>query len=191
MAKRRARIGSGQSRSSGNGRLEKIRRMAEEISKRIRKSSSGRTRPTGGSNGQRTEEPPKPLVRTTLSAEALDYFKELLLQKRRELVGDVGSLESEALGKNRTAAAGDLSMMPIHMADIGTDNYEQEFSIGLMESEREILKEIDAALDRIREGTYGMCQATQKPILQERLKAMPWARYCVHYKRVQEEGRQG
>lgn len=128
-----------------------------------------------------------PLPKTTLGSEELDAFKRLLLEKREQLVGDVVTMEAEALKKSRSDAAGDLSMMPIHMADIGTDNYEQEFTIGLIQNEQEILKEIDAALRRIENGSYGVCEGTRKPITKTRLKAKPWARFCVAYKRSQEE----
>lgn len=130
-------------------------------------------------------------VKTTLSHEELDGFRHLLLEKRAQLVGDMSTMANEALRKNRTDAAGDLSMMPIHMADIGTDAYEQEFTIGLIESEKQILKEIDAALERIRAGTYGVCEATRKPITKIRLKAKPWARFCVAYERAQEQSERG
>ena len=79
--------------------------------------------------------------------------------------------------------------MPIHRADIGTDNYEQEFALDLMDSERRILHEIDDALQRVEEGVYGICEGTGQPIPKARLEAQPWARYCVEYARMVEEGR--
>jgi len=97
-------------------------------------------------------------------------------------------MEDETLKKSRLDATGDLSSMPIHMADIGTDNYEQEFALGLMDSERKLLHEIDDALQRIEQGTYGICEGTGKPIPKARLKAQPWARYCVEYARILEQG---
>ena len=118
----------------------------------------------------------------------IEHFKQVLLAKRREIVGDVNGMEDEVLKKSRLAATGDLSSMPIHMADIGTDNYEQEFVLGLMDSERKLLKEIDNALQRIEQGTYGICEGTGKPISKVRLKAKPWARYCVEYARQLEQG---
>jgi RNA polymerase-binding protein DksA len=129
----------------------------------------------------------EPLPATKLTKEELDYYRTLLLRKRQELCGDVGHMEHEALGNNRMDATGDLSMMPIHMADIGTDNYEREFTLGLVENERETLREIDEALERIKQGTYGICLGTHKPIPKARLNAKPWARYCVTYKRLLEE----
>ncbi len=121
-----------------------------------------------------------------MKSEELEEFKQLLLRIRGQLSGDLLNMQDEALKKNRSDACGDLSMMPIHMADIGTDNYEQEFTIGLIENEQETLKEIDAALMRIENRTYGICEATRKPIRKTRLRAKPWARFCVEYKREQE-----
>ena len=132
-----------------------------------------------------------PLPQTNLSDEELEKFRSMLLAKRAELLGDVTNMENEALGKNRSDAAGDLSQMPIHMADIGTDNYEQEFTLGLVASEREMLKEIDAALARIDDKTYGICLGTHKPISRARLLAKPWAQYCIEYTRSHESDRRG
>jgi RNA polymerase-binding protein DksA len=112
----------------------------------------------------------------------------MLLQKRREIVSNVNEIGDEALKQSRLDASGDLSSMPIHMADIGTDNYEQEFALGLMDSERKLLNEIDSALQRIEVGTYGICEGTGKPIPKARLEAQPWARYCVKYARMLEQG---
>jgi len=115
-------------------------------------------------------------------------FRRLLLEKRAELVGDVSGMQEEVLRKNRQAAAGDLSSMPIHMADLGTDNYEQEFTLGLLANEKQLLRDIDEALERIDSRTYGMCLGTGKPITKTRLKAKPWARYCIEYARLLEKG---
>ena len=79
---------------------------------------------------------------SSLSAKELDSFKELLLNKRRELLQNVNNIEEGALKKNRQDASGDLSMMPVHMADLGTDNYEQEFALDLIDTERKLLLEI-------------------------------------------------
>lgn len=124
----------------------------------------------------------------TLTAEEIRHFRELLLQKRAELIGDVSSIESGTLKKSRLDAAGDLSSMPIHMADLGTDNFEQEFALGLMDSERKILAEIADALGRIDEGSYGICEGTGKPIARARLEANLWARYCIKYATMVEQG---
>ena len=123
-----------------------------------------------------------------LTAVELKKYQALLLQKRREILTNVNEFEDEALKKSRLDATGDLSCMPIHMADLGTDNYEQEFALGLMNSERRLLREIDEALGRIEKKTYGTCEGTGKPIPKARLKAQPWARNCVEYARMLEQG---
>ena len=126
--------------------------------------------------------------KSRLSIASIEHFKQLLLEKRREILKNVNEIEDEALNKSRLDATGDLSSMPIHMADLGTDNFEQEFALGLMDSERKLLHEIDDALQRIDEGTYGICEGTGKSIRKARLEAQPWARYCVEYARKLEQG---
>ena len=126
--------------------------------------------------------------KSRLTTADIERFKLMLLEKRREILINVNEIEDEALKKSRLDASGDLSSMPIHMADLGTDNYEQEFALGLMDSERKLLQEIDDAMQRIEQGTYGTCEATGKPIAKARLEAKPWARYCVEYARMLEQG---
>jgi DnaK suppressor protein len=111
----------------------------------------------------------------SMSAKDLKYFKELLMLKRSELLGNVSYMEKDALHEDRS----DLSNMPIHMADMGTDSYEQEFTLELMDSERRIITEIDEALTRIDNGTFGVCEYNGEMIPRPRLEAIPWAKYCV------------
>lgn len=155
------------------------------------KASSGNGNGHAGDNGNGAQAQPGlnsgPLPKSPLVPEDVERFRLLLLAKRRELLGDVNHMEDEALRRTRSDAAGDLSMMPIHMADIGTDNYEQEFTIGLIANERDVLKAIDSALQRITEGTYGVCLATHKPISKARLDIKPWASFCVEYERANED----
>lgn len=129
--------------------------------------------------------------KSRLKPAEIQQFREMLLAKWREILGDVSTIEDEALKKSRLDASGDLSSMPIHMADLGTDNYEQEFALGLLDGERKLLQEISDALQRIEEGTYGICEGTGRPIPKARLKANPWARYCVEYARQVEQGTAG
>lgn len=134
------------------------------------------------------KKPARSKKKSTLTPQAIAKFQQLLLLKRAEILGDVEFFEEEALKKSRLEAAGDLSSMPIHMADMGTDNFEQEFSLGLMENERKMVNEITAALWRIEEGVYGICEGTNKPISKPRLTANPWARYCIEYATMVEKG---
>lgn len=130
----------------------------------------------------------KPVKEPKLTAAELDHFKRMLLFKRMQIIGSVNEMQDEALSQSRMNASGDLSSMPIHMADIGSDNYEQEFALELVDSERKLLAEIHYALERIEEGCYGICQKTGEPIQKARLEAKPWARYCVEYARMLEQG---
>ena len=120
-----------------------------------------------------------------LTPRELEHYRELLLAKRRELVGDMSSMEREAL---RSAQGSNLSNLPLHMADMGTDNYEQEFTLGLVEKDRQLLREINRALAKIQDGTYGICEGTGKPITKPRLEAQPWAKYSIEYARQMERG---
>ena len=120
-----------------------------------------------------------------LNSKDLEHFRDLLLQKRREIVGDMSQMEREAL---RSASGSNLSNLPLHMADMGTDNYEQEFTLGLVEKDRVILREINSALAKIMDGSYGICEGTGKPISKVRLEAQPWARFSIEYARQMEKG---
>jgi len=126
--------------------------------------------------------PPKK-VSSGLNAKDLEYFRGRLLEKRRELLGDVSSMEGEAL---RNGGDSNLSTLPIHMADMGTDNYEQEFTLGLVEKDRNLLREINSALTKIKEGTFGICEATGLPIGRPRLEAQPWAKFSIEHARKME-----
>jgi DnaK suppressor protein len=123
-----------------------------------------------------------------LTEQEVEHYKQLLLDKMQEIVGDVNSIEDEALKKSRLDASGDLSSMPIHMADIGTDNYEQEFALNLLDSERKMLRDIIEALQKVDEGVYGICEVTGRGISKDRLEARPWARYCIEYAKLVEKG---
>jgi RNA polymerase-binding protein DksA len=106
-------------------------------------------------------------------------YKDRLLALRARLRGDVNQLAESALKKNRTEANGDLSSMPIHMADIGSDNFEQEFTLSLMQSEGATLEQIEASLERIEDGVYGECEECGAKIPKARLDAIPYATMCV------------
>jgi DnaK suppressor protein len=131
----------------------------------------------------------KPMPKTALRPEELAEYRELLLRKRVEIAGDVAMMTRGALGNSRQEACGDLSKMPIHMADVGTDRFEQEVTLGLIETESQLLAEIDHALSRIADGTYGVCEATHKPIGRQRLVAKPWARHSIAHARRLEQDR--
>jgi DnaK suppressor protein len=114
-------------------------------------------------------------------------YRERLLALRARLRGDVSQMAESTLKKNRTESNGDLSSMPIHMADIGSDNFEQEFTLSLMESEEGTLGQIEASLERIEDGTYGHCEECGVKIPKTRLNAIPYATLCVRCASRQEQ----
>lgn len=151
------------------------------------KALAARVRPAAAPS-QPAPERPRIKLKTPLNKAQLKEFRDILLSKRRALVGDMNGIAAEALHANRQDGTGDLSNMPTHPADIGTDNYEQEFTLGLLESERVLLREINEALERIDNNTFGVCLGTGDPIDTARLKARPWAKYGIEYARMLEKG---
>ena len=116
----------------------------------------------------------------------LKIYKERLLALRSRMTGDVNQLRENSLKKSLAEANGNLSNMPIHMADIGSDNYEQEFSLSLMENEGAALEKIQESLDRIEDGSYGACEDCGAKIPKTRLNAIPYATLCVKCASQQE-----
>lgn len=121
-----------------------------------------------------------------MKAEELAQFKKLLLSLRERLVGKVDFMQGEALKQSRQDASGDLSNVPIHMADVGTDNYERDIMIELIQNGEESVRNIDTALEKIEEGAYGVCELCAKRINKERLKAVPYAKLCIDCQREEE-----
>lgn len=105
-------------------------------------------------------------------------YREKLVALRARLRGDVNQLADAALKKNGNET-GNISSMPIHMADIGTENFEQEFTLSLMQTEEATLEAIEAALERVEDGTYGTCEECGVKIPKARLNAIPYATLCV------------
>ena len=126
--------------------------------------------------------------KSRLSPETLEDFRQRLLHKRRELVDDVCSLRNAALQNGRPGDGSGSSAMPVQLADKGSDAWEQAVSLGMFETKEMMLREIDTALQRIRDKTYRICEATGKVIPKTRLRAIPWAKYCIEYATKREAG---
>ena len=109
----------------------------------------------------------------------LDSYRELLVSLRSRLNGDVTHLADEVLRSAGGEASGSLSNAPLHMADLGTDNFEQEFTLSLLQNQEQALDEIREALGRIDRGTFGECEECHQPIPKARLQALPYTRHCV------------
>jgi DnaK suppressor protein len=122
--------------------------------------------------------------RITMTNAELEQYRQELLALQSRLNGDVAYLADEALGKPGEEATCNLSHVPIHMADLGTASFEQQFTLSLMENEEQVLEEIAAAWDRIDQGTFGRCEECGKEIPKARLLVLPFTSFCVECARV-------
>ena len=121
-----------------------------------------------------------------LTKSQLKEFKQRLLEERAKFAGEIRAIAREA-SKNPREASGDLSAYTVHMADMSSDTYERELFVDLASSEQEVLYQIDEALKRFEEGTYGTCQQCNKPITLSRLKAVPYTSLCISCQRAKEQ----
>jgi len=112
----------------------------------------------------------------------LDKYRDVLLTKRRELIGDVSLLEGEAL----LPGGGGESHLPQHIAEQGSDTADQSLNLNLAAADRRLIREIDDALQRIADRTFGLCELTGEPIGKDRLDELPWARYSIEAARSME-----
>jgi RNA polymerase-binding transcription factor DksA len=116
------------------------------------------------------------------------YYR-LLIDLRTSLTEGIERHSEETLKRSAKDDAGDLSAYGQHMADAGTDTFDRDFALSMVASEQEALSEIDAAIKRIDDGTYGVCEITQKPIAKERLLAVPFTRYSAEAQKDIERNR--
>ena len=158
-----------------NGR--RVRRIATDPAKltKKRKKSTART----DTKEAKSRKPRK----SRLSETDLAEFRDLLLRKRSQVLHAIDSLETESLRRD----SGDTSHMPIHMADVGSDVFEQDLHLSISASERTLIREIDAALHRIADGLYGICEVSGKAIRKTRLRAKPWARMNIDSARERDK----
>lgn len=118
-----------------------------------------------------------------LNSRDLESYKQLLTQLRREMSGDINSLEADAF-----ATDGDRLSVD-NPADIGSESFAQEFSLELLQRDEATLAEIDEALDRVGTGAFGQCEGCEEPIPRARLNTVPYARFCVDCQRKAERRR--
>jgi RNA polymerase-binding protein DksA len=119
-------------------------------------------------------------------AELQSYRQRLLALKRRH-GGILTDLEEEALRPCGADADGGLSEVPVHPADLAPAEYDEEVSLGLLENEAHLLTEINDALARIEQGSYGRCVECGQPIARRRLHAIPYASRCLRCARECQE----
>jgi RNA polymerase-binding transcription factor DksA len=116
------------------------------------------------------------------------YYK-LLIELRNHLTGQLDQHTEDTLKRSSKEDSGDLSSYGQHMADAGTDTFDRDFALSLVSNEQEALSEVEAAIQRIKAGTYGVCEITQKPIAKERLLAVPFTRHSAEAQKALERNR--
>jgi DnaK suppressor protein len=122
-----------------------------------------------------------------MSKEDLEFFKELLLKKKKKAQKNLEYLKSTVLDSTTKEASGDHSSYSYHMADQGTDAMEREKSFMFAARDEKFIKQIDEALERIENETYGICRVTGKLIQKERLKAVPTTTISVGAKKADKK----
>jgi DnaK suppressor protein len=114
----------------------------------------------------------------------VERFKELLVEERRRVLDAIEYLHKENPGSIEEETEDET--LDDHIAETATATLDREIDYTLEENSENVLKEIEQALKRIEEGTYGPCMNCGQPIAEERLAAIPWAMYCIDCKRLQE-----
>ena len=125
------------------------------------------------------------LAKPTTDKNDSDVYRTRLLNLRARLRGEMGRMADAALSQGRS----ETSSLPIHLADLGSDNFEQELTLSLVGSEKVALDKIEFALERIAEGSYGKCEDCGKKIPEPRLEAIPYTAVCVQCAAAHEERR--
>jgi len=195
--------------------LDEVRAIAKSVSAKaeaISKSTRASAKPAAAHAVVPLEKPAKPNhikaasladilgfnPKRTRAAEAIEArdvpekfkrFHKLLIDMRNHLTEGIERHSEETLKRSVKDDAGDLSAYGQHMADAGTDTFDRDFALSLVSSEQEALSEIDAAIKRIRDGTYGVCEITAKPIAKDRLLAVPFTRYSAEAQKQIERNR--
>lgn len=127
------------------------------------------------------------MTKKRFAKKELDFYKEKLFNFKDDVLTQIRDISKETLMKSQKDMSGDISGYGIHLADVATDNYERDFNLSLVSSERRVVLDIDAALKRIEDKTYGICELCKKFIAKNRLNAIPHAKYCRKCKEKAEK----
>ena len=126
-------------------------------------------------------------MKNKFTKKELTEFKKIILKEKEQIIDGIKHISEDTLKKSQKEAAGDISGYTYHMADVATDSYDREFSLSLASNDREALYELDDALKKAEDGTFGICDACKQLISKNRLKAVPSARLCVKCQEKKEK----
>ncbi len=115
---------------------------------------------------------------------AINGHRDTLFLLRARLLGDMTQMEDNALNKDHSRT----TSMPTSMAELGSDNSDQELTLDLLGNDKEVLEQIEADLERIADGSFGRCEECGQAIPKARLDAIPYTAFCVKCASRQENG---
>ena len=124
-----------------------------------------------------------------MTKQEMKKYKELLIKEREKLTSELNSLTKDNINKSQRDASGDLSSYTYHMADMASDNYDRDFSMGIATEEQKRLFAIEEAMKRIEEGSFGNCLQCGRRILKKRLGAIPYTELCIECQKSKEKKR--
>ena len=116
----------------------------------------------------------------------LKYFEDLIRERMQKILSQLKDTEQNLRDATPKESAGDLSAYSVHMPDQGSDSIERELGFYLAEREEKYLAHLNEALNRIREGTFGICRTCNKAISKKRLEAVPNATECIECKSARD-----
>jgi len=126
-------------------------------------------------------------LKNKFTKKELSAFKQIILKRKEEVNDEIKHISDDTLKKSQKDASGDISGYTYNMADVATDNYDREFSLGLASNDRKSLYELNDALKKVEDGTFGICEECKHLITKARLKALPHARLCVKCQEKREK----
>ncbi len=183
-------------KSSGSRKTAK--KAAPKKAKTTKKAPAGSSRSAKSAATRRKKAataetvPPKAALKSGvkgLSQKQLSHFRDKLLSEKQRVLEEMGEIASSTLKKSISDQSGENSRYSYHLGDVASLSYGREFSMGLAERQQKYLEQIDDALQRIDDGTYGICKVTGELIPVERLEEVPIAKYSVRGKELLEQQR--
>jgi DnaK suppressor protein len=135
------------------------------------------------------KKPPSAETAQKLTKKQLEHFRTKLKTEKNRVLEEMTDLQKSSLKTSISDASGENSRYSYHLGDVASLSYGREFDMGLSERQQKYLEQIDEALERIENGTYGICKVTGEPISIERLEEVPVAKYSVKGKEQLERRR--
>jgi len=190
MAKKKKTVKSKVKAKAKSRPKAKARPKARPRISRIRKAASVvKVVPIMGYRVSRVSKSPKGprLTKSPLGKSDLNVFKKILSEMKKKIVRNIRAIEDENLNTSQKDLSGDLSGYGVHMADVATDSFDREINIGLAANKQQLLNDVEVALKKIEEGTFGICEKYGVAIPKKRLMAAPYVRFCLQAQEEEEK----